>query len=58
MHLINHLRNLQQRHYDLQQLINTEFLHFQDDTKIRHLKKQKLMLKEKILSLYSNSTKD
>ncbi|WP_375326987.1 YdcH family protein [Candidatus Tisiphia endosymbiont of Nemotelus uliginosus] len=56
MSLINHIRSLQKRHNNLQVLINRAFLHFHDDNQVRNLKKQKLALKDKILSLYTNST--
>jgi hypothetical protein len=53
---MSHIQNLQKKHDDLQRLINAAFLHLQDDTKIKQLKKQKLMLKDKILLLYKNIT--
>ncbi|WP_410520972.1 YdcH family protein [Candidatus Tisiphia endosymbiont of Beris chalybata] len=54
MNIINHIQSLQKKHNNLQKLINHAFLHFQDDTQVRSLKKQKLALKDKILSLYTN----
>ncbi|MDR0296980.1 MAG: DUF465 domain-containing protein [Rickettsia sp.] len=56
MSIMSHIQNLQKKHDDLQRLINAAFLHLQDDTKIKQLKKQKLMLKDKILLLYKNIT--
>ncbi|MCC8371360.1 MAG: DUF465 domain-containing protein [Rickettsia endosymbiont of Pseudomimeciton antennatum] len=56
MNIMSHIQNLQKKHDDLQILINTAFLHLQDDTKIKQLKKQKLMLKDKILLLYKDIT--
>ncbi|WP_375319213.1 DUF465 domain-containing protein [Candidatus Tisiphia endosymbiont of Oplodontha viridula] len=56
MNIKNHIKSLQKKHDDLQRLINAAFLHFQDDIKIKQLKKQKLMLKDKILLLYKNIT--
>ncbi len=52
MKVNNHIQNLQQRHDNLQKTVDTEFLHFQDDTKIKDLKKQKLLLKDKIVLLH------
>ena len=54
MNINNHIQSLQKKHDDLQRLINAAFLHLQDDTKIKQLKKQKLILKDKILLLYKN----
>ncbi len=56
MNINNHIQSLQKKHDDLQRLINAAFVHLQDDTKIKQLKKQKLMLKDKILLLYKNIT--
>lgn len=48
MKVNNYIQSLQQKHNNLQKILNTEFLHFQDNTKIRELKKQKLRLKDQI----------
>ncbi|HJD57505.1 MULTISPECIES: DUF465 domain-containing protein [unclassified Candidatus Tisiphia] len=56
MNINNHIQSLQKKHDDLQRLINAAFSHLHDDTKIKQLKKQKLMLKDKILLLYKNIT--
>ena len=47
----NHFQNLQQKHYNLDETIKTATSTFQDDTEIKALKKQKLLLKEKIQRL-------
>lgn len=52
MKVNNRIQNLQQKHNNLQKNLNTEFLHFQDDTKIKELKKQKLRLKDEIAWLH------
>ncbi|XVN42411.1 MAG: hypothetical protein RCG15_07315 [Candidatus Rickettsia vulgarisii] len=57
MNLANHIQKLQKKHDDLQEFIKYAFLHFQDDIKIKQLKKQKLILKDRILSLYTKFTK-
>ncbi|MCC8417044.1 MAG: DUF465 domain-containing protein [Rickettsia endosymbiont of Bryobia graminum] len=57
MNLANHMQKLQKKHNDLQKFINYAFLHFQDDIKIKQLKKQKLILKDKILSLHTKFIK-
>jgi hypothetical protein len=44
----NHFQNLQQKHHNLDETIKTATSTFQDDTEIKTLKKQKLLLKEKI----------
>ncbi|MFU7502399.1 MAG: DUF465 domain-containing protein [Candidatus Tisiphia sp.] len=55
---MSHIQSLQKKHNDLERLINTKFLHLQDNTKVRQLKKQKLILKDKILLLYKGFTKN
>ena len=52
MKVNNHIQSLVQKHNNLQKAVDTEFLHFQDDTKITDLKKQKLQLKDKIMRLH------
>ena len=52
MKMDNHIQNLQQKHNNLQKALHTEYLHFQDNTKIRELKKQKLRLKDEIAWLH------
>jgi len=51
MKVNNHIQSLVQKHNNLQKIVDTEFLHFQDDTKITELKKQKLQLKDQIMWL-------
>lgn len=58
MSLMSHIQSLQKKHNDLERLINNGFLHLQDNTKVRQLKKQKLILKDKILLLYKGFTKN
>lgn len=58
MSLMSHIQSLQKKHNVLERLINTGFLHLQDNTKVRQLKKQKLILKDKILLLYKGFTKN
>ncbi len=47
----NHVQSLQQKHHNLKQTIKNATSTFQDDTEIKTLKKQKLLLKEKIQQL-------
>lgn len=46
--LENHIKHLQQKHDDLDQIIQDEYNRYQDDRLVLHLKKQKLLIKDEI----------
>lgn len=51
MSIASHLKNLQQKHQQLKKFIKTTYNNFYNDTEVKILKKQKLLLKEKIQQL-------
>lgn len=46
--LQNHINHLQEKHDELDRLIQEEFNRYQDDRSISNLKKEKLALKDEI----------
>jgi len=44
----HHIKHLQKKHDELDQLIQEEFNRYQDDRAVINLKKEKLILKEEI----------
>lgn len=46
--LENHIKHLQQKHDDLDQIIQDEYNRYQDDRLVLHLKKQKLLIRDEI----------
>jgi hypothetical protein len=47
----NHIKHLQAKHDNLDQLIQEEFNRYQDDRAVSDLKKEKLLLKDEIAKL-------
>jgi hypothetical protein len=47
----NHIKHLQEKHDNLDQLIQEEFNRYQDDKAVANLKKEKLLLKDEIATL-------
>ena len=47
----NHIKHLQEKHDNLDQLIQEEFNRYQDDKAVANLKKEKLLLKDEIVTL-------
>ena len=48
MSLDNHIQALKTQHQELKRKIRVAYLELKDDTEVKALKKQKLLLKEKI----------
>ncbi len=46
--LENHIKHLQEKHDDLDRLIQEEYNRYQDDRLVLYLKKEKLALKDEI----------
>ena len=53
---INHLKHLQTQHQDLENTIHQYQTNHQDDLTIKNLKKQKLLIKEKIDRILNQET--
>ena len=57
MSMSNHIESLKQKHLKLDEMLKEALLKFENDYEITEIKKQKLLLKEKIMHLETEEAK-